>query len=133
VRLSPSANAELSKWGASGAGDAGRSAVLIKLRKALTIAIAVLLVLGTSGGASALTISSLSGVVSTTTYQLSLGDLNLSGWSYGSGDFRYYTSYVSGYQVRDYPVRTAPVPEPSAALVFGLGLFAASRFARRKS
>ena len=107
---------------------------MLTQRKALTIAIAVLLVLGPSGSARALTISSLSGYVSTTTYQLSLRDLNLSGWRYDSGDLSQYTSYVSSYlvQVRDYPVRTAPVPEPSAALVFGLGLFAASRFARRK-
>ena len=101
-------------------------------RKALTMAIAGLLVLGASGSASALTIYSLRSYDSS--YHLSLGDLNLSGWSYDGGDFSQYTSYVSGYlvQVRDGITRVHPVPEPSAALVFGLSLFTASRFARRK-
>ena len=101
-------------------------------RKALTVAIAGLLVLGASGSASALTIYRLSSYDSS--YQLSLEDLNLSGWSYDGGDFSEYTSYVSGYRVRvrDGITRVAPVPEPSAALVFGLGLLAVSRFARGK-
>jgi hypothetical protein len=101
-------------------------------RKALTIAIAGLLVLGASRSASAHTIYSLSWYDSS--YQLSLGDLNLSGWSYDDEDFSDYTSYVSGYlvQVREGFTRVTPVPEPSAALVFGLGLLAASRFARGK-
>ncbi len=102
-------------------------------RKALTIAIAGLLALGASRSASALTITSWSGAT-TTSYQLSLGDLDLSGWSYDDEDFSNYTSYVSGYlvQVREGFTRVAPVPEPSAALVFGLGLLAASRFVRGK-
>ena len=42
-------------------------------------------------------------------------------------------SYARGNpRAEDFAVETVPVPEPSAALVFGLGLFAASRFARRK-
>ena len=101
-------------------------------RKALPIAIALLLALGVSQSASAFTITDLSGW--DTSYQLKSSDLNLSGWSYdGTGSSR-YTSYLFGlWSKRFYPSgTTVPVPEPSSALVFGLGLFAASRFARRK-
>ena len=102
-------------------------------RKALAIAFALLLALAASESASALSITSLSGF-DTLSYQLKSSDLNLSGWSYEGTGSKRYPSYLFGKwwsSVRDSST-IAPVPEPSSALVFGLGLFAASRFARRK-
>ena len=108
--------------------------MLIRMdRKVLTGAIAALLVLVASGSASALTISSLGGL-DYSSYQLRIGDLNLIGWSYETTDTSRYTSYFSGswYSNRTGATRVAPVPEPSAAIGFSLGLFSASRLARRK-
>ena len=103
-------------------------------RKALAIAIALLLAFA-SQSASAFTITNLSGL-DTLSYQLESSDLNLSGWSYEDTGSSRYTSFLFGLwsfkRSYSYGGTTVPVPEPSAALVFGLGLFAASRFARRK-
>ena len=103
-------------------------------RNALTSAAAALLVLCASGSASALTIFDLKGII-TVKSEVTLADIQLSGWSYDR-DGDYYTvhfpsNYFPGWWQ---PVRggtAAPAPEPSAALVFGIGLLAASRFARR--
>ena len=104
-------------------------------RKALAIAVASLLVLGASRSASALTISSWSGST-IPSYSLSFGDLRLSGWRYDAGNYTRYTSYFSVYEAKVWDgtleTRVHPVPEPSAALVFGLGLISASMLARRK-
>lgn len=108
-----------------------------KDRKALACAIALLLALAASGSASAFTITSLSGFDSQS-YSLRSSDLSTSWWSddeEDGGDGHQLVSYLYDRWTqwrKSYPTAAVPVPEPSAALVFGLGLFAASRFARRK-
>jgi len=103
-------------------------------RKILAAASAVSLVLCAGGRASALTIYQLKELISSNGH-VTLQDLQLSGWSY-DGDADHYTlhfaaNFFPGWWQSGSGGAAAPVPEPSAALVFGIGLLAASRFARR--
>lgn len=113
-------------------------------RRALALAIAAMLVLGTSGSASAFTIS---GVRSSSfsSYLQYGGDWNhVTVWNYDGGDSDwddhersydrygdYQWSYFHWSKDRE-DCFERPIPEPSAAVVFGLGLLVASgRFSRR--
>src|SRR5688572_27845633 len=98
-----------------------------KDRKALAGVITLLLALAASGSASAFTITTLSGL-DTQSYQLRTNDLNTSWWSdeddEETGQHPFASSLFgmwSRWRTSSYPTSVTPVPEPSAALVFGLG------------
>jgi hypothetical protein len=137
--------------GAAGSGGVRRSTELKEMdRKGLAIAIAVLLVLGVSSSASATKISKFDSGSKNSSYELKHKDLNVS-WKNFDGDVDHEgkgqkvkdlikknlskktlskgnEKGTKGSEREDY---SNPAPEPSSALVFGLGLLVASRFARR--
>jgi len=114
-----------------------------KDRKALAAAVAVLFVFGMSSGANALTIANLGWFGTSVSSHVTQSDLSVSFAKLKelseNRDSRHYTvqEILLSLHNRIHLVDRnddcgAAAPEPSAALVFGLGLLVASRFHRRK-
>jgi hypothetical protein len=134
------------RWVLPDPGGVRRSTELKKMdRKGLAIAIAVLLVLGVSSSASATKISKFDFGSKNSSYELKHKDLNVSWKNFDQDDdhegkgqkvknliektlSKWNKKWTKGSEREDY---SHPAPEPSSALVFGLGLLVASRFARR--